>query len=412
MSSISNRFYITALEDGTTLHGNLSADQSLSQAWTGIGCTPNWELNGGVGTLLQPTIHLTLLSGATTVGASSISEQKWYYNNEEIYFMNETASLTVPVQGGATTTLSGYWSKASSDATSADKRFFKYNMTIPGTSTIVPALRICSNVASSSNVDVDTIKFTGIYNTNGSSIDFAATIQVRITEIAANGYLGVINFVDGVSDITVSGQTLTLYGILYGSDGNPDASVTTSWKLNNEANGHAGTTISGYSNAFQVTEKDVVDHAIITCEFKRGNETVYTAYAAVDDMQDPEFMYIQYGTTTSNVGNGNSASLRKGENAYFAIWVGRRDDPSVIKENDAVYYNDIKVKLLDGNGNVITAVISGIPNAVDGWRTLQIESTDVNHNKDKALLTVSYDVVNQNGKNITGIIQASHVQQS
>ena len=57
MSSISNRFFVTALDDGTTLHGNLASDKSLSQAWSGTSAIPNWTIASE-----QPTIYLTLMT--------------------------------------------------------------------------------------------------------------------------------------------------------------------------------------------------------------------------------------------------------------------------------------------------------------------------------------------------------------
>ena len=76
MGNISNRFYVTALEDGTTLHGNLVADKSLTQAWNGTSAVPDWTVVAN-----QPTIYLTLLSGATAVQPSADSVQ-WYYNGK------------------------------------------------------------------------------------------------------------------------------------------------------------------------------------------------------------------------------------------------------------------------------------------------------------------------------------------
>ena len=58
MSQISNRFYVTALDDGTTLHGNLASTKPLSQAWNGSSAVPNWTQASE-----QPVIYLTLLSG-------------------------------------------------------------------------------------------------------------------------------------------------------------------------------------------------------------------------------------------------------------------------------------------------------------------------------------------------------------
>lgn len=361
MSQISNRFYVTALEDGTTIHGNLASDRALTQAWNGTTAVPNWT-----DTNEQPTIYLTLLSGATLVAPAS--GYKWYYNGTEI--------------------------------SDSDSRFQKTtkSVTYVGQTVTMPALKIVANLASSSNVDVDMITFKGSYVINGYGIEFACDAQVRISAITANGKLGVINFVNGVSDITEAGQVITMYGMLYNADGQAANGVTTKWYLNDSSTPTIGQTISDYTNAYQVGESQVVDHATIRCEFyDASNNLLYTSYAGIDDMQDPEFMYIQY-----NGNNGNAASLRKDETASFQIWVGKRDDASVLGGTSTPTYSIIKVQLLNGGGSVImtTGLATNIPDPdANGWRTLPMSGG-------KGSITPHYDTVNGNGKNITGIVIA------
>jgi hypothetical protein len=109
-------------------------------------------------------------------------------------------------------------------------------------------------------------------------------------------------------------------------------------------------------------------------------------------------MYVQY-----NGNNGNAASLRQGETASFQIWVGTRTDPTPIGGTTNPTYGTIKVKLLDGDGQVITAsgLATNIPDAAaDGYRTLPMSGG-------KATITPHYDTVNGVGKkNLTGIILA------
>lgn len=363
MSSISNRFYVTALEDGTTLHGNLAADGSLSQAWNGQSAVPDWT-----DPTKQPTIYLTLMSGGTLVEPAN--DFKWLYNGVEI--------------------------------ADSDTRFQKTTRAVEmgGQSKAMPALKIVANLANSHNVDVDLITFQGNYIINGTGISFSATAQIRISEIAEGSSLGVINFHNGVSDITTKGQNIVAYGLLYNPDGTPNTSVTTKWYLNDSSTAVDGTTIQGHANAFQVNEANVVDHATLRCEFRSDSKLLYTAYASVDDMQDPEFMYVQY-----NGNNGNAASLRKGETATFKIWVGTRTDPTPIGGKATPTYNSIKVKLLDGDGNVImdSGLGTSIPNPdAEGWRSLNGTMSE-----GAATITPNYDTVNGVGKkNLTGIILA------
>lgn len=389
---ISNRFFVSALDDGTTLHGNLSVNGSLSQAWNGSAAVPDWHTTEqNRGTPDQPTIMLTLLSGATYIGTSSsspngyISEQHWYYNDNgadsEIGF--EIASTTITWDGGGSVT--GH--------KSTDGKFLMHESTINGVS--VPCLRLIQNLASSSNVDLDTITFKGKYNSGSGELDFQASAQIRISLMSSGGYLGVISFANGISDITSQSQTITMTGTLYGSVGT-SVSCKTEWRKNGEVFRSLNT-----NNTVSVTGADIVDNAVIQCDFYITNDgsdsLVATAYANIDDMQDPEMMYIQY-----NGANGNAASLRKGQSATFDIWIGTNDNPTV--DTTYAYF---QVKLVDGSGNVITASYSseGIPDVVSGsggWRNLTVDSTTF-----KARLALPYDVVNANGKNITGLLRAS-----
>ena len=407
MNTISNRFFIQALEDGTTLHGNLVSMGSLTQAWTGTTAVPDWSQAA-----YQPNIYLTLLAGNTLVVPQDV---KWYYNGggshgdilTEIQFSDTPSTISY-----TDTTTSPSTSQSVTGYISTDGKFMKYNRYIKlGESRqLMPCLRIIQNIASSNNVDVDYITLTGTYGSAGGEITFSCSIQVKITGITSNGKIGIINFANGISDITEPGQTVVLYGELYDSNGSMISGASTKWYLNDSSTAVNGTTVTdpldntvSYTNAFSVTESQVVDHATVKCTFVLDGNDTYTAYAAIDDMQDPEYMYIQNGGA-----NGNAASLHKDQNATFEIWVGRRDDSAVLGGASTPTYNTIKVKLLDGSGEVITATgLSGsIPDpdasgddVGTGYRTLTMTSG-------KATITIPYSVVLTYGKNITGIIKA------
>ena len=392
MSNISNRFFVTALDDGTTLHGNLSVDGSLSQAWDGTSGVPNWG-DGTTGLKDQPTIMLTLLSGAIYIGTNPSSPNgyinsgyKWYYNNHgadaEIIFESTTTTLTW-TEGGQSRSVTGY--------KSTDGKFLKHEASLNGVP--VPCLRIIKNLASSDNVDLDTISIKGEYNTGSGVLEFQATAQVRISRMSSGGYLGVISFANGISNITDQNQTISMSGTLYGSTNNPVSSFKTEWYLNGELFRAKSSSNTGIT----VTGANVVDNAIVRCDFyvtADGTDTlVATEYASIDDLQDPEMMYIQYAGQ-----NGNAASLRKGQTAAFDIWIGKNNDPTV--DTSFAYF---QAKLLNGSGQVITGSLSGIPDVVsDGWRPLPIDGTT-----HKARISITYDVVDTNGKNITGLLRAS-----
>lgn len=378
MSSISNRFYITALADGTTIHGNLASTKSLTQSWNGTSASPDWtDTTPGQPNPESPTIYLILLSGSEYVQPTGT--YTWYYNDVAI-----------------------------EDGNSLFEKIPNYQW--QNDKPTMPALHIKGNLASSGNTDVDTIRFAGNLDVNGSLVSFSASIQIRISEIKAGSNFGVINFVGGKSNITEKGETLTMYGKLYDSNGK-STSCATEWYFNESATATGGSPITVdeviYENAYQVFEKNplypersVVDHAVVKCVFKVNGDIKYTAYAFIDDLQDEEFLYIQY-----NGGTGNAASLRAGDSATFTMWVGKENDPEVLGGASTPEYNSIAIKLLDGDANEIGGSVDNIPApSADGWRYLEMVSG-------KASCTISYGTVNGVGKkNITGIVKAESTQ--
>lgn len=370
MSNISNRFFVTAIDDGTTLHGVLSSNKSLTQGWNGSTADPDWSISTN-----SPTITLQLTSGNSTVQADS--NVTWKYNNDTIQFGQDNIS---------TGTYAGLFKKGVSLS-------------------LQPTLQIIDNLASSDNVDVDIITLEGSWTSGGAAIPFSVSTQVRITSIGDNGHVGIIEFEYGISNFTENGQSIKLIPHLYGGDGSSEArksTYTVDWYINDvKVQDGAGfsqyTSVNPSTYVLTLNEADVVDNAIIKLVFKdiSDGHVLYTEYANVDDLQDPEYMYIQY-----NSANGQTATLRKNEQVTFEIWVGRVDNPTVIQA-----YDTFKVKLLDGDGEVIDDVISGIPNAdSEGWRELQ---PDISTHK--ASITITYETASSSDlgkKNITGIIVA------
>lgn len=394
MSRVSNRFYVTALEDGTTLHGNLVSDKPLVQAWNGENAIPSWTTVGN-----QPTIYLTLLSGNSMIESDSDYDE-WFYNGTKLTFGNN---------GVSTGTYANMFQKTTKTITeTVDGETINY---------IMPALKIIADLASSANLDVDTVVYKGACYLGGALVTFSCTAQIRISGMTANGYLGLIDFVGGVADIIEVGQTVTPYAILYDGSGNPvpKAEYAVVWTLDGVQK--TGTTVSvdGVEYyALSVSEADVTDHAIAGCQFVKdsGTNNVYTAYAGIDDMQDPEYMYIQNGTNANAQSNGNAASLRNGETAWFTVWIGTRDNPAVKSDWQTATY---KVQLLNSDGAIIGGgSVNYIPAAdSEGYRTVEKYASDYSTEslRYKAHFGLHYDVVRTHGKNVTGIIIATQATQ-
>ena len=349
MSTVSNRFYVTAIDDGTTLHGALQSTKPLSQAWTGSAAVPDWANADN-----RPVIYLTLMEGSSYVLPESV--YKWKYNGVEIDFSQGV--------------------------------FEKVTYIPQGYSSAVPAIRINQNMASSENVDVDIISFEGSYEMAGAQVGFSASATIRITTVTSGGLFGIIEF-DGEKNITEKGQQIRMFGTLFDGSGNEITSgYTAAFYLNDENNLIKTTT--PLDRFAVVNEGDIVDSAVIICKFTYSeNGQTYTAYDTIDDQQDPEFMYIQY-----NGANGNAASLKKGETVTFNIWMGLTNDSAV--EQGWMF----KLKVLNANGEVNAAQFNDIPNADDdGWRALQVV-------QGKASVAVSYDTTKALGNYMTGLILA------
>lgn len=376
MSTISNKLYVEAIDDGSTLHAQLLSDLPLSQAKTPQGTVPDWSKAAN-----QPIIYVDLLSGTDKVSANTGGV--WTYNGTPIDF-------------------------------STDTRFALVNNYTPlGYSSPVPAMKIIDNLATSTNVNTDTIGYSGTYTLGGNDISFAITTFVRITGISSAGIFGQIVFVDNSNIITTKGQVKTMRARLYGADGNEIEynKFTTAWKMNDVSIGNGGdVTISGgntYHQAKQISENNITDNAIISCTFTfsttvdgQTSTLTYTAYESIDDQTDPEQMYIQ--TVISNgqgALDGGGAQLRKNQTVYFRIWMGTMADST---PDDT--WNTFKIRLHDSEGNIVTAQIPDVGNAgADGYR--DITWIPESH---YAQIQFTFDTVKETfSKYLTGYIKAT-----
>lgn len=371
MSTISNRFFVTALEDGITLHGYLRATASLTQSYNNGVCIPDWSQVGG-----GPTIYLSLMSGADY--AVPDSGYVWKWNGTEIA-----------------------WASTAADAQSVNGLFQKVANYVPsGYTTAVPAIKIIGNLASSSNVDIDVISFEGTKTMSTAPIPFSASIEVRITEWISGGYAGILSFVDGIADISTENQSVTVYGTLYNESGVVSSGVTLDWYLNEVQITSTDSTAAAYINASSqlvVKEEAVVDYATVRCDFTYNGSIQTTQYVGIDDTQDPEYMYVEHAQ-----GSGNSASLRANGTVEFHIWVGTADDPT-----PNVSWTTFGVKLLDATGAEIDDDLTsiGIASPTNGYRPLT--NYPASGTFQYATITIPYALVQSKGKAITGIILAT-----
>ena len=371
MSTISNKFFIQVLEDGSNLHGQLLATITPTQSYKDGSFIPNWATTASA----RPLIYLSLQNGAADIIPDS--GYTWSYNGTAITFSDTTSTATI---GAATYT--GY--------ASTDGKFFK--TTYNG----MPALGIIGNLASSSNVDIDVIRFDGAKTLATNPVTFSCTLNVTITQWTAGGYLGVLTFPNG-NVITQSGQQIAVSATLYNDNGQVTVAsgdyrwyregvdTTTPWKT---------------GQGITINESDVTDYMVIRCDYYAAidgvSTLVYSAFGSIDDQQDPEYVWIKYDGA-----NGNTASLRTGQSVTFSICVGTAED-----DTPNTGYTTFKVKFLDSEGNVVTSTQGAANDSAfkiapnNGFRTLTTSSG-------VATAKIYYDdVYNLCKKGLTGIVVA------
>lgn len=381
---ISNSFFVQVIEDGSALRGEIRATAPLSQAYNDGTCVPNWS--GGV---MNPTVYIVLQNG----GRYELPDDSytWFYNEEKIEFDSNGRSNYMPNNKLAAGTF---------------VRVTNFTPEMYQSGQYVPAMKIAKNVASSENVDIDVIRFSGQKTINTNPVKFAATIDVSITELMKGGYIGMI-YLNGSTDKDISSKTDTvkLIAHLYDSNGeevSAQKGARYRWLINDTERVAKGTT-----NTLTVTESDIYDYGIVRCEFyfpiddgtgTKVDTLVSTDFLEIDDTQDPQEMYFAY-----NGAYGKSASLRTGEHVEFTIWVGDAGNPSL--SNVDTRFSQWKVMLVDSNKQTLMQSLSSydasIKNAdASGYRPMNVSSG-------KATINIPFAVaaLNAGGQSTSGGIR-------
>ena len=380
MSRISNKFFITAIEDGSTIRGVLNSNKSLSQAWNGTNATPTWDVYTG------PVLSLSVTKNGQLL--DNVNNLQWYYNGEAI-FQNDGTTIKPKYDG-----------------------IFEKEGAM--------GLRIISDLANADNTDLDIIKVTGTVEANGSQIPFSASREIKIRTISADGlgYFGQIEFMGGINNFTSGVESIVAIGKLYqnGSSNYMRASdYTVDWYVNETkvSNSDASAVTPRIAKANEsdglsgiyITPSDITDIGSIKAEFKVGKEIVFTDYAVVDDMIDPEFLWIfnevrksgsQISTETNT--NGGVLSLRAGQEVVFTMWVGKSYD-STQKDTS---YNTFYLLLLDSKGAPTTlndVNLEQAPADLPNYRKLPYDNG-------VASVTIGFDTVTSAGGSMTGVILA------
>lgn len=360
-ASISNHFAITALQEGVTVQGSLRVNGTLSQNYnanTGK-CIPDWKADSAS----RPVIYPVIRKGVAYLSASQIVGGTWLYND---------IAITFDASGKSTNFKDAAGSSLFEQSTTT--------VSLGGASYSVPSLKILANLAGPTNIDLDTIGYQGTVEVAGKAAAFQAQVDVKIAQMTTQGYLGLLSPESAI--ITEKGQNVTIAANLYGEDGNAVVSYFTRWY-------NAGTgeefTASRDAKSLVINEADVTDNIIIRCDFftdPAHTNRVTSAFASIDDTQDPEYLYVSLNGSNSDF----SGQLSPGDSCTVTAWVATMDDSTAI--NSA--YTNFQCKLFDGNQQEIT---SGAPTMTT--------------NQSKGTLILTYDFVASKGYKINGIVTAS-----
>lgn len=407
MGYVSNQIFMSAIDDGTTIHGSLVANKSLSQGYNKDNgrFTPDWSEGAG------PTIYLTLLDGATPIvptgwSAATQNAVRWDWNNTTLTFDKN-----------------GY----STNAKSTDGHSLFQRTTYTWSGITMPALKIVYDLALAGSLNNDIIRIQGYVEMSGDPIPFSAAVTVQLGEISSNGYFGGIDFPDG-SVILSDDQTIRCVANLY-SAGEPVSEYRCSWKFNGDAvtstnpndNIYMSSSGSGKTNDILHVSGDdqggVFDIATVTCTFQAKDENdatkwvdVLTLTETIDDQGDEELMYVYYtlGGTSAKI-NGAPVSLHKGQKVTWDIFIATNTDAEDIKTVKKFEFMPKKA-----NGSAMTSSDftseSGSPLNVaakwnDGW--CDISKTGSGQAWTRGGFTCCFADIHNAGKNISGIVRAT-----
>lgn len=384
MGTISNRILISAINDGTTIHGSLRASASLSQGWNGSGCVPDWSSGG-------PTIYLTLFNGITAVAPLTYT---WYYNGTAIFTQDSANNATY---GGIFKNIKSYSSGG------------------------YKAVQIIGNLAAAGNLDFDLVRIDGTVEVGGAQVEFTAGVDISISEINANGWLGIVNFAGGKATLDSETDSVTMTAALYKETGPYQSTWTARWLLNGTAITSSVTGMYVLSNGgktLQLFGAAVTDIATVTCEMYDGSTVSTSTYATgvtvvVDDTRDAEYLHIRYtmeGTTVSS--DGSPLSLHTNQKATYKMWVATASDPNAVNsaftKYEALPHNSGGTVI--GSSNFSSA--SGSPlyggTYSSNWCNITATvTTDNGTSTTGGQFAVHYTDVKSNGSNLSIIVKAT-----
>lgn len=385
MGVVSNRFFVTAIQDGTIANAVIYSDKTLSQLIGDDGsATPDWENDS----TSRPTIYCVTRKGATLTAPA---DWAWKCNNTAITFTGTpVVDVTISDDGG----------------------FMYTEKTISGIN--FPAIKPIKNIDElPEGSDNNVISCSGHISVGTAAIDFDVSTTMRKTTLSSSGYFA---WVEGDSFVTGQNETAEMKAYL-NNGSNAVTSFSSEWSIEGQQGGagwpkfpveptspntYASTTIAG---------SDFTDYAVVRVDFynNRSKGTLLaTAFWGVDDMEDMEEMYIcSYNTS---IRSGLDVSLRESQTAQFVAWMGKRGDELTVDTKYTRFY----CKLLNSEGSPITSNFSGVTTPYgeispdgEGWFEITTSTTAPVVAANAGKVTVSASFAAANGGRVTGLVKAT-----
>jgi len=251
MNSIQGSIVVRRVRQGDTLTTRLESDKALYQGIVDGGwlVNPDWTVAANQPTI-TPVITSSLNDGAIAIVAGTAA---WKYNGLQLTFGDD--GICTGLVGGGTT----------------GAGLFKLDST-------TGALKIIGNLASSTNTNVDKLRFDALVNT-GYETEIGSDIDVRIELVGKNSYTGVVDttsktFREGeVESITATARlTLGLSSI---------SAFKTEWKK-----GDAVFKAISADKTCDFSRSDVAGSQVFTCNF-------YVTIDSIDKLVS-SFLFVLY----------------------------------------------------------------------------------------------------------------------
>ena len=334
MGSVSGRFYVTSIKDGTVISAVMRSDKTLAQMFsTDSGaCNPDWTVAAN-----QPTAFVVCRSGGTLKSPTQGSI-KWYYNGVLISFTNNLSTNFTYTDGNNTLPLF--------------QQGFDRSVTVDGVTANMPWLKVLGNLANVGNTDQDVITCDGSVDLSGSAVAFSVSAAVRISKLSGSGYFG---WIDGDSMVTsgasgTPGYTAAMTAYLTNGTNAVNDFQTEWWREGVDSS--TAFQAKSASHSCSINASQITDNVVMRCDFydSSGTEKLYSAYWDVDAAQDEEEMYITHGTSNQNNLPGGATVDDEG---YFDITTTITTPVSATGGQVT-----ITESFSDSNGAAITGVVS------------------------------------------------------